>query len=80
MKSYTTRSIVTNKRQIVLSESPFDVGETVEVTVRSADALERSGRVSRLKQLFRETQALDSIRSLTDDEIMSELKAYRSGQ
>ncbi len=80
MKSYTTRSIVTNKRQIVLSESPFDVGETVEVTVRSADTLERSGRVSRLKQLFRETQALDSIRSLTDDEIMSELKAYRSGQ
>lgn len=80
MRSYTTRSVVTNKKEIILSASPFEAGETVEVTVRSADLSQRSARVGRLKQLLRETQGLSNIKTLTDDEIKTELETYRSGR
>ncbi|MGH9945921.1 MAG: prevent-host-death protein [Pyrinomonadaceae bacterium] len=37
-------------------------------------------RAAKLKNLFKITQALPQIRTVTDDEILREIKAYRNGK
>jgi len=79
MKAYRTYLTVTDSKQVVLSDVPFEPGQIVEVLVLAQDA-DRALALRRLDTLLQRTQALPQIQGLTDDEISSEVDAYRNGQ
>ena len=80
MKAYKTSSVITDSRQVILSDMPFGIGEKVEVVVSRSANGSRADRVRKLKTLFKTTQSLPQIRNLTDADILSEVAAYRNGK
>ncbi len=70
---------ITDQKQIVLSNMPFRVGEKVEIVVLAAEENNRADRVRQLQELFRETQSLPQSQTLSEDDILREVEAYRSG-
>ena len=80
MKAYKTSSVITDSRQIVLSDMPFGIGEKVEVIVSRPNNAPRADRVRRLQALFKTTQSLPQIRNLTDADILKEVAAHRNGK
>lgn len=80
MKAYKTSSVVTDSRQLVLSNMPFSIGEEVEVIVSRPADCSRADRVRKLKALFKTTQSLPQIRTLTDADVSNEVSAHRNGK
>ncbi len=80
MKAYKTYSTVSELRQVILSDVPFRVGEKVEIVVLTVEDSDRSERVRKLKNLFKETQSLPQIQTLSEDDILREVEAYRNGK
>ena len=80
MKAYKTYSIITDSKQVILSDVPFRVGEKVEIIVRGAEEDNRKQRVRELKALFKETQSLPQIQTLSENDILREVEAYRNGK
>lgn len=80
MKAYKTYSTVSDLKQVILSDVPFRVGEKVEIVVLTAEDGDRSERVRKLKNLFKETQALPQIQAISEDDILREVEAYRNGK
>ena len=79
MKAYRTYLTIKDPKQVVLSNVPFHPGQQVEIVVLAADE-DNAARVRELKDLFKVTQSQAQTQSLTEDEIMREVEAYRSGQ
>jgi len=79
MKAYRTYLTITDQKQIVLSNMPFRVGEKVEIVVLAAEENNRAERVRQLQELLRETQSLPQAQTLSEDDILREVEAYRSG-
>jgi hypothetical protein len=79
MKAYRTYLTVTDAKQVVLSDVPFQPGQVVEVLILAQDT-DRALALRRLDTLLQSTQALPHIQELTDDEIAAEVAAYRNGQ
>lgn len=79
MKAYRTYLTVTEAKQVVLSDLPFQPGQVVEVLVLAQDG-DRTRALRQLDTLLQSTQALPQVQALTDDEIAAEIAAYRSGQ
>lgn len=79
MKAYRTYLTVTDPKQIVISDVPFRIGEKVEIVVMPAED-NRQERVRELKALFKETQSLPQIQTLSEDDILREVEAYRNGK
>ncbi len=79
MKAYKTYLTVTDPKQIILSDVPFRVGEKVEVLVLATEE-NRQERLQELKNLFKETQSLQQVQALSEDDILSEIEAYRNGK
>lgn len=79
MKAYRAYMTVTDARQVVLSDVPFQPGQIVEVLVLAQDA-ERALALRQLDTLLQRTQALPHVQELTDDDIAAEIAAYRKGQ
>jgi len=80
MKAYKTSSVVTDSKQVILSDMPFGVGEKVEVVVSRPVNGSRADRVRKLKAMFKTTQSLPQIRNLTDADILREVAAHRNGK
>ncbi len=80
MKAYRTYVTVTDPQQVLLSNLPFQAGETVEVVMIGAEDHERTERVQRLQALLKETQSLPQAQALSDEDILREVAAYRNGQ
>ncbi|MBK7392609.1 MAG: hypothetical protein IPI64_04805 [Chloracidobacterium sp.] len=80
MNAYKTSTVITPSKQVILSDMPFGVGDEVEVTVSRTENGSRSDRMRKLKALFQQTQSLPQVRSLTEDEIVREIEAHRSGK
>ena len=80
MKAYKTYSTVSDLKQVILSDVPFRVGEKVEIVVLTAEDDDAEERVRKLKNLFRETQALPQIQAISEDDILREVEAYRNGK
>ena len=80
MKAYRTYLTITDPKQIVLSNMPFRVGEKVEIVVLAAEENNRAERVRQLQELLRETQSLPQAQTLSEDDILREVEAYRSGK
>lgn len=79
MKSYRTQSTITEAHQLVVSDVPFDAGEEVEIVVRAKNGNE-AGQVRELRDLFKKTQSLPQIQTLTDEDIAREVEAHRNGE
>ncbi len=79
MKAYRTQATITDSKQLVLSDVPFGAGEKVEIEVWAANG-SGTERTEKLKELFKTTQALQQIKTLTEDDILNEIDAYRNGK
>ncbi len=69
--------VIHDQGKLALSGLPYKKGQRVEVSVRPA--LDRKKLVAQLRKLFKITQALSQAKTITDDDIMAEIAAYRSG-
>jgi hypothetical protein len=79
MKAYRIYLTIKDPKQIILSNLPFRPGQQVEIVVLATDE-DNVTRVRQLKDLFKATQSLAQAQTLTEDEVMREVEAYRSGQ
>ena len=79
MKSYRTSLTIKDPKQVILSDLPFREGQQVEVVVVAKDGAD-SSRIEELKELFGATQSLPHLKALSEDDIISEVEAYRNGQ
>lgn len=79
MKAYKTYLTVTDPKQIILSDVPFRAGEKVEVLVLATEE-NRQEQIRELKNLFKETRSLPQVKILSEDDILSEIEAYRNGK
>jgi hypothetical protein len=64
--------------RVVLEDLPFCKGQEVEILVLSKEEVHDS--VEELRRLFHRTQALPQARALTEEEILAEVDAFRSGR
>lgn len=79
MQAYKAYLTIQNPNQVVLNNLPFKEGQKVEILVLANDESSQD-QIQILKSLFKETQSLTLIKSLSEEEILDEIKAYRSGQ
>ena len=77
MNTYRRRLVVQDPKQIVLSDVPFQTGQEVEIILRSVEqpTVERK---SDLRDLLKRTQSLPQIQTLTEEDILAEIEAYRN--
>ncbi len=75
MQAYRTYKTLTAAHQLILTDLPFQAGESVEILI-----LVKDPEPSPLKKLFQITQALPQIQVLTDDDIETEIATYRQDQ
>ena len=78
MNTYRRRLVVQNPQQIVLSDVPFQTGQEVEITLRSVEQ-PTVKRKNDLRDLLKKTQSLPQIQTLTEENILAEIEAYRKG-
>jgi hypothetical protein len=76
MNTYRRRLVVQDPKQIVLSDVPFQTGQEVEIILRSIEqpTVEQKNE---LRALFKKTQSLPQIQTLTEEDILAEIEAYR---
>jgi len=79
MKTHKTFATVQEPNKIVLDDVPFDKGQRVEALLLGPDQ-DETDRLLRLESLFKETQSLPQIKAITEEDIVVEIKRYRSGQ
>ena len=63
---------------VVLKNLPFSIGDEVEIVILGKEKTEVDAH--KLKSLFRETQAMPQLKSISDEEIETEIMEFRSGQ
>jgi len=78
MKEFRTSLTIKDPKQVVLSNLPFREGQQVEVVIVAKDGLD--ARVRHLKDLLKATQSLPQAQSLTEEDIVREVDAYRNGR
>ena len=79
MKAYRTYLTVTNPKQVVISDVPFQAGQVVEVLLLAREDAQNTAS-QRLNTLFKTTQGLTQVQALTDDDIAAEVEAYRNNR
>ena len=77
MQAYKTVATMQKKHRLVLENIPFPVGQQVEVVILTQPST--NIRVTQIKALFAETQALPQIQSISEEDIADEIAAYRAG-
>lgn len=75
MRAYKTYLTIQNPNQIVLNDLPFKQGQQVEILVLANDEHSQS-EIQKLKSLFKATQSLPQIKSLSEEEILTEAEAH----
>jgi len=68
--------VIDNSHSFLLSDLPFKTGEKVVVFVMSETDL--TAKLKKWQILFRETQALQQVKDITDADIDAEIEAYRA--
>ncbi|MXZ09838.1 MAG: hypothetical protein F4Y79_10365 [Gemmatimonadetes bacterium] len=77
MSTYRRRLVVQDPKQIMLSDVPFQTGQEVEITLRSV-AQPKVERKNELRALLKKTQSLPQVQTLTEEDILAEIEAYRN--
>lgn len=79
MNAYKKYITITDPKQVVLSDLPFQVGQRVEIIILAEDN-PRAEISKKVRDLFDKTQSLPGIQDITEAEIAAEIEAYRSGE
>ena len=77
MSAYETHITLQDSGRLELHNLPFPAGQRVKIMVTTEDD-DRMERVRRWRELFQQTQALPQARTLTEDDIAAEIRAYRN--
>ncbi|HLO28250.1 MAG TPA: hypothetical protein VK249_03890 [Anaerolineales bacterium] len=83
METYRVKTTVSQDGKLSIKGLPFRAGEKVEVIVRGEKKKAAHGRkrvVKDLKALFKEIQALPQAKTITEEDIASEITAYRKSK
>lgn len=75
MLAYKTYITIDDARQAVLSNLPFEQGQRVEVVLIADE--NPSKLAAKAKDLFKQTQALPQVKSISEAEILEEINNYR---
>lgn len=75
MQAYKTMATMQERHRLVLGNIPFRAGQQVEVVVLTQPS---ANHITQIKALFAETQVLPQIQSISDEDIIKEIAAYRS--
>lgn len=78
MKAYRTYSIVEQSGDVVLRDIPFRPGEQIEVLLIGTEDSKKVANEFRM--LAAKTQQLPQIQTLTESEILAEIKVYKQGR
>ncbi len=79
MNTYRKRLVIQDPKQVVLKDVPFQPGQEVEITLCATDR-EGKNPKEELRTLFQKTQQLHQVQTLTEDDIVAEIEAYRNNQ
>lgn len=79
MNAYKKYITIEDPNHVVLSDLPFKPGQRVEVIILAENS-DRAALAQKLRQLFKETQALHADNPISEDEIAAEIEAYRRGE
>lgn len=79
MKAYRTYLTISDPKQVIISDVPFQPGQVVEVLLLAQDE-DRTAMLQRLDTLFKTTQALPQAQAITDEDIAAEIEGYRNEQ
>ena len=79
MKVYRTYLTMTEAKQIVLDDLPFEPGQRVEVLVL-AEGDDRANALRRLEKALKDTQAIAEANNITEKIIAEEIEDYRGSQ
>lgn len=83
METYRITTTVSQDGKLSIKGLPFRAGEKVEVIIRGEkkkSARSRKAVAKDLKALFKEMQALPQAKTITEEEIASEIAAYRKSK
>lgn len=79
MNAYKKYITIEDPNHVVLSDLPFKAGQRVEVIILAENS-DRAALAQKLRQLFKETQALHADNPISEEEIAAEIEAYRRGE
>ncbi|MDZ8105360.1 MAG: hypothetical protein RM338_06990 [Nostoc sp. DedQUE12a] len=79
MNAYKKYITITDPKQVVLSDLPFQVGQRVEIIILAEDN-PRAEISKKVRDLFDKTRSLPGVQDITEAEIAAEIEAYRSGE
>ncbi|MEA5505020.1 hypothetical protein VB735_18295 [Halotia wernerae UHCC 0503] len=79
MNAYKKYITITDPKQVILSDLPFQAGQRVEIIILAEDNLKSEIR-KKLRDLFDKTHLLPGVQDITEAEIAAEIEAYRSGE
>ncbi|MDB9322885.1 MULTISPECIES: hypothetical protein [Cyanophyceae] len=79
MNAYKKYITITDPRQVILSDLPFQAGQRVEIIILAEDN-PKAEISKKLKDLFDKTQSLPGLQDITETEIEAEIEAYRRGE
>ena len=79
MKAYRRFLTINDPSQLILADLPFQKGQQVEVVFLTNEEPDEV-QLESLTNLFKTTQSLPQVQSLTDEEIVFEIESYRSGK
>ncbi|MEA5580558.1 hypothetical protein VB620_04280 [Nodularia harveyana UHCC-0300] len=79
MNAYKKYITITDPRQIILSDLPFQAGQRVEIIILAEDN-PKAEISKKMKDLFDKTQLLPGVEDITEAEIEAEIEAYRRGE
>ncbi|KYC40223.1 hypothetical protein WA1_27185 [Scytonema hofmannii PCC 7110] len=79
MNAYKKYITITDPKQVILSDLPFQAGQRVEIIILPEDN-PRAEISKKLRDLFEKTQSLPGVQDITSAEIAAEIEAYRRGE
>ena len=84
METFRIRTTVSKDGKLSIKGLPFRPGAKVEVIVREevkkVSASKRKALAGDLQTLFKEIQSLPQAKSITEEEIVAEITAYRASK
>jgi hypothetical protein len=84
METFRIRTTVSKDGKLSIKGLPFRPGAKVEVIVREqpnkVSASQRKALADEMQTLFKEIQTLPQARTITEEEILAEIAAYRASK
>lgn len=76
MNAYKKYITITDPKQAILSDLPFQAGQRVEIIILAEDN-PRAEISKKVRNLFDKTQSLPEVQDITEAEIAAEIEAWR---